>query len=110
VKNEEIKVTLNENYILILSKLVDENYTDIVSIIPKIKKTDLSENTVEPIPQSQGDGNSENFNKIFEKSEIAALIALSGFDETYEEKTSIQNVFINSLILEWVFGQNFDEH
>ena len=38
LKIEEILLTLNENYILLLSKLIDENHDEVSQIIPKLKK------------------------------------------------------------------------
>ena len=38
LKVEEIFMTLNENYILLLSKLIDENHDEVLQIIPKLKK------------------------------------------------------------------------
>ena len=38
LENQEVKVTLNENYILLFSKLLDENFTDVRSLVPDSKE------------------------------------------------------------------------
>lgn len=37
---QELLITLNENYILLLSKLIDENIYDIETLLQKIKQND----------------------------------------------------------------------
>ena len=67
-ENQEIKITLNENYILLLSKLLDENFTDVRSLVPDSKE--------EEKPKQRSEDSQEN-RKIVEKF---------GFQELFDGK------------------------
>tara|TARA_B110000285_G_C15015477_1_gene558821 strand:- start:68 stop:700 length:633 start_codon:yes stop_codon:yes gene_type:complete len=68
LENQEVKVTLNENYILLLSKLLDENFTDVRSLVPDSKE--------EEKPKQQS-GDSQGGRKGVEKF---------GFQELFDGK------------------------
>jgi len=42
VEVEEVRVTLNENYIMLISKLIDENFDDTNLLLGKLKTKDNS--------------------------------------------------------------------
>ena len=68
LETQEIKVTLNENYILLLSKLLDENFTDVRSLVPDSKE--------EEKPKQRSEDSQEN-RKVVEKF---------GFQELFDGK------------------------
>ena len=97
LKVQEITLTLNENYILLLSKLVDENYEDVLHIIPKLKKESSEKIEAQSIEAPA------SYSSLFEKSEIKQLLELS-------DPQPIFFVQVASFKTEWIFGQTFDEH
>ena len=37
IKTKEIKINLNENYIHLISKLIDENFADVIQLVSELK-------------------------------------------------------------------------
>ena len=82
----KILITLNENYILLLSKLIDENFDDSSLLKTKLQLSEKEEN----IPEIQN----EEFvtdPAMFESSSIDQLIKLLEIQEIDLKKIKISN-------------------
>lgn len=66
LQSQEIKVTLNENYILLLSKLLDENFADVRSLVPDSKEEEKPKQRSEDAPENEKAVQQFGFQKLFE--------------------------------------------
>lgn len=112
---------MNENYIMFLSKLVDENFDDINNLIEKVQSgrqskglqivSGMVKSSAEAETQPEMKQQANEINGFFFGGEVDELVRHSGVDlKVAQAPISILNFNLKSLKVDWVFGQAFDEH
>lgn len=109
LQSQEVKITLNENYILLLSKLLDENFADVRSLVPDSKEEEKPKQRSEDSPENQKAVEKFGFQELFDgkMEEILDVLALHEFDlkkPAEVSSASLQNIEIDAIKLEWVFN------
>ena len=125
---QAIGITLNENYILLLSKLIDENFDDGSQLMAKLRNKEEDHASKAKENETKNDGCKQirqtdqtdkrfSFERLFESDMegIHEIIKLNHFKQDDRGRSQIQSArilkfLIESFKIEWIFGQTFDEH